>query len=187
MGKDNVKSRRLALKKLGGAGAVAGLSAGWIKPVIDTAILPAHASTTTPLCYDVFVRIIDTIPNDNASGGTGQVIFELYTDAPDEFNKVTVTSVTISFGSLTGDTTAELFGGNTQVLGWLGESIPSSAAPIDSTTTLSWNWMCANEESRSGSLNFWDLVVAFEGGQQQEQPAQPEQQSLAQNLEILNG
>ena len=145
-------------------GVIYVLPLSWVKLVVDSVVLPAHATTTSPLCYSVFVRITETIPNDNQSGGTGQVVFELYTDAPDEFNKVAVTSVTVTYGSIVGETTAELYGDQVLVIGWMGEAIPTTAIPLE-PTTINVEWTCANGETDSLSDDFRAMVTAFEGAQ----------------------
>ena len=77
-------SRRKAIKGiLGGAGAVAGsqaLSEGWVKPVVSTAVMPAHAMVSANVITEVSARFEGS---DDSGFETNYEIETDFTGIPD--------------------------------------------------------------------------------------------------------
>ncbi len=142
-------ARRVALKKITISSAVAGsalaLPSSWVKPVINVAILPAHA-TCSPESYGISVAVIgfeDTPP----PRGTVSATIEITSGAPDESNAVAIESITVSSGTLIGATIGLVYAGNSNIFGWLGFEETGEASAVLEAMGLSITYTCANDRS----------------------------------------
>jgi len=155
----SIIKRRIALKKLvttAAGGAVLGTQPQWLKPVVESVLLPAHASGSNPLeCYEVLARVFDF--SFNGSGGNGEFKIELTSDAPD-LGSAVVVDATVDYGALVGVVDGEIYDGSTLIFGWFGSTFPSTPIP-DQATTLSVNWTCANNDTGVLSLNLQQMVI----------------------------
>ena len=177
-----VPARRTAIKKITGASALATLSTGWMKPAIDTVVLPAHASTTTPECFPINVEVIDW-SDAGQSGGNGELTIEISSTAPDPFNQVSV-SASVDNGTLVGDTSGNVYATTTVIFGWFGPAIPGTPVPLD-PTELTVDWTCA--DGQTGTDTF-DLVAMASAAIENENAfAEPEPEpEAAAEPEIAN-
>ena len=170
--KNKIQQRRPALKKMGIGGILAGVammsSGRWVKPVAETVILPAHAETTTPLlCYDVRALVFDFVFDPVGSGGNGSFKIELLSDAPDTENQLTITSSSVSSGTLTTPNTGQIYQGNSLVFAWVGAVIPTTPVPMDPLNSggpvfVSVEWQCATGTTGVLDLNLSEMVRAEE-------------------------
>ncbi len=136
-------SRRNALKKLTGIGVISGATAalpnGWVKPVVDAVVLPAHADCTpTPEnpdpCPDpdppTLEAVSENITTPNPSGNIGT--FRVTITSPDATaeNPITINSLTPSSGSFI-DFTPGVQVGAPLVVTWI-----SDPGFVDGTTGI---------------------------------------------------
>jgi len=157
--------RRAVLGKLG-LGAISGVSIAampdkWLKPVVETVLLPAHAESTIttrslPKCYPVAVRVFD-FDSTPPSGGNASFKIELTSTAPDVENQVNVTA-SVDNGSLVGTVTGDLYVGNSLIFAWTGPGVSGIPVP-NLPTQLTVDWLCANSQSGSNSYDLVDLVL----------------------------
>lgn len=157
------KSRRSVLRKLGVGGVsgaiIASLPEQWLKPVVETVVLPAHADTTIPAipqCYSISVRVFDLVDTP-ASGGAANFKIEITSDAPDVENQMTV-SASVDNGTLVGTVNGVVYNGSSLIFAWTGPGV--SGIPVPSLPTeLSVDWVCANSESGTSTFDLVDLVL----------------------------
>ena len=125
---------------------------------MDSVLLPAHAETTTPECYDINVRVFEVDPNENYSGDIGEIKIEIFTDAPDEFNQLSV-SVSVNNDSLAPPASGDNYKRIPLIFGWMGPCLPASVIPVD-PTELTVNWRCTDGQTGSNQFDLKALVIA---------------------------
>ncbi len=163
-------SRRSALRKLS-LGAVSGAVAvstpdQWLKPLVETVVLPAHATATPPVtilllgCYSVSITLFG-FDNTPPSGGNANFKIELTSDAPDAINQVAVTA-SVDNGTLVGVTSGDLYIGNSLVFAWTGAGVSGIAVP-NAPTELSVDWVCASGKSGTSVFDLVDLALTASG------------------------
>jgi hypothetical protein len=162
MTKKSSPARRSALKKITlgtvTTGAVASMPNAWVKPVVDAIILPAHATCTVPGCFDVTLRLFEFDADVPGSGNNGSFKIELMSDAPELCEAVTIDSAVVTFGSLVGTTTGQIYTGMPLIFAWTGQVVGPPVAPAQ-PTVLTVNWTCASGETRSATFDLVDLAI----------------------------
>lgn len=159
--KIKLEDRRSTIRKLWlgttMTSALALLPSSWVKPVVDSVVLPAHAESSPTDCYSIEVRVFD-LSDAGQSGGIGSFQIEIFTTAPDILNQVHV-SASVDNGTLTeASPEADIYAGNSLIFGWFGPAIPGTAIPINATE-LTVLWTCANGDTGSDSFDLVDLVT----------------------------
>ncbi len=126
--------------------------------LMDSAVFPAHAEMTTPECYNINVRVYELDPSENVSAGIGAFKIEIFTDAPEEFNQVSV-SASVNNGSLVSTTSGDIYKGMSLIFGWMGSCLRASVIPAD-LKELTDNWICADSQTGSNQFELKALVIA---------------------------
>lgn len=118
-------SRRHVIRKIRNSGILGGLVVSmpsqWVKPVVDTILLPAHAVTTpVPLTPPTLTAVSVNVSVLNPSGNIGNFQITITSPDADAENPIVINSVTPSSGSISDFTPGtSVVAGSPLVLNWV--------------------------------------------------------------------
>ncbi len=191
----NSNARRGLLKKAIASTATIGVASAmpskWVKPVVDTIVVPAHAMCTPPIAptdCDCIPRVCGTIdiahvsgpdPLPGSSNGDGAIMFQI-TSSATPCDTINITSMMVDNGTLSGATSGMVDMTMPFPVGWIGEVSNAFGIPT-AVVTLTVNWVCSTEETFTSTYDLQALTPELPGVvEPAAAPAPPKSLSAAQ-------